>query len=251
MHSFIGSDARVVGASRAQLQSYRRAHWCFLTALAVTVAGFWPSFFRRPGEVDVAHMVHGASATGWIVALAAQAWLMSQGLVRWHRHVAWFALGALLPTMVGSALYMVGVMQRSATIPPQVAPFIAFLDLPSLVFLCALVALAMRSRRRPAAHMRYMSATVLLGLPAALTRLLTRVLPPEVHPLHGFHASLLIVEALIIAHIMLDRRAGAREFAWPLSLVFFVVIQLLIGPISARAEWRAAMSWYAALPLFR
>jgi len=89
---------------RPRSVSYGHAHWYFLAALAATLAGFWPSFFRHLGAADFWHSLHGITATLWIVGLATQSWLMSRGRVRWHRRVAWGVL-LLLPILVISALY--------------------------------------------------------------------------------------------------------------------------------------------------
>ena len=233
---------------RSRSVSYGHAHWYFLAALAATLAGFWPSFFRHLGAADFWHSLHGITATLWIVGLATQSWLMSRGRVRWHRRVAWGVL-LLLPILVISALYVVGVMQRNPAIPPFLHPFFAFIDLPSIAFLVVLVVLALRNVRVPAAHKRFMSATVMLGLPAALTRLYLTVFP-NVHPMLAFHGSLVTVEVILLVLIITDRRAGERRLAYPLSLAFFVAIQVLIGPVSSSGAWKAAMAWYGSLPVF-
>ncbi|MEO7361086.1 MAG: hypothetical protein ABI120_12200, partial [Gemmatimonadaceae bacterium] len=90
-------------------RSYRHAHWYFAVALLAIIGGFWPSFFKPLGAGDVAHSVHGITATLWVLTLIAQSLLISRGLVVWHRRVARGAL-LLLPIFVLSALKMVAVM---------------------------------------------------------------------------------------------------------------------------------------------
>lgn len=63
---------------RPAARSHAHAHWYFLAALAVIVAGFWPSFFRPLGAGSFGHSIHGVTATLWIVALAVQSWLISR-----------------------------------------------------------------------------------------------------------------------------------------------------------------------------
>ena len=100
--------------------SCRHAHWGILAALGVIVAGFW-SFFRSLDGGDTAHTVHGVTATLWVLCVALQSYLISRGLVRWHRVVAAFALVVLL-VMSGAALLMVAIMQRNTTMPPSLPP---------------------------------------------------------------------------------------------------------------------------------
>ena len=147
------ASIEVVPHIRARTATYQHARWYFLAALAVTIAGFWPSFFRRLGGGEFWHSLHGVTATLWIVALATQSWLMSRGHVRWHRRVAVGAL-VVLPLLITSALYMVAVMVRgsltatapagsavasSFLLPLAASAFLAFIDLPTIAFVVVLV----------------------------------------------------------------------------------------------------------------
>ncbi|MDP1892195.1 MAG: hypothetical protein Q8K55_14995 [Gemmatimonadaceae bacterium] len=236
-------------SNAAPAPSYQHAHWYFMASLAAIVAGFWPSFFRPLGTGDFAHSLHGVTATLWVVALATQSWLMSRGLVRWHRRVAYGAV-LLLPVLVASALKMVAVMFANPEMPPFLPPLLAFIDLPSVAFLVVLVTLALRNVRTPAAHKRFMSATVLLGFPPALTRLYARVGAPHVDFMAALHGSFVTVEVILVALIASDRRAGERRLAYPLALAFFVVVHALMLPVASSAAWRSLMSWYVHLPVF-
>ena len=224
--------------------SYRLAHWYLLAALAAIVAGFWPSFFRPLTGGSTWDTVHGLSATAWVVALILQSWLMARGLPAWQRRVAWGAL-ALLPVLIGSALYMVQAMQHNPAMPPFLPPLLAVIDLPSIVFLIVLVTLALLNVRRPAAHKRFMVATVLLAFPPALTRLYARVLAPHVDFMQALHGSFFTVELVLLALIVGDYRTGQRQLAYPLSLVFFVVVHATMGPVASSETWRSFLNWYA------
>jgi hypothetical protein len=239
----------ITDAAARHAPSYRSAHWYFLAALAAIIAGFWPSFFRPLGAGDVAHSLHGVTATLWVVALVVQSWLMSRGRVRWHRRVAYGAL-LLLPVLILSALHMVALMFSNPQMPPFLPPLLAFIDLPSVVFLGVLVTLALRHVRTPAAHKRFMAATVLLAFPPALTRLYARVLAPHVDFMAALHGSFVTVEVILVALIASDRRAGERHLAYPLALAFFLVVHALMLPVGASASWRTLMAWYAGLPVF-
>jgi hypothetical protein len=235
-------------AQRAPGPPYAHAHWYFLAGLAAIVAGFWPSFFQPLGAGDAAHTVHGVTATLWIVLLAVQSWLMSRRRVRLHRRVAWFAL-ALLPVLCVSALYMVRVMQSNPGMPLFLPPLLAFIDIPSLVFLVVLVTLALRNVRTPAAHMRYMSATVLIAFPPALTRLYARLFAPAVSFPMALQLSFVTVEVILLALLVADWRQRERRLAYPLSLAFFVAVHALMIPVSRSAPWTGAMHWLATVPL--
>ena len=228
--------------------SYARAHWFFLAALAAIVAGFWPSFFRPLGAGDMGRTIHGTTATLWVVTLALQSWLVSRGLVVWHRRVARFAV-VLLPVLCLSALYVVRVMLTSSAIPPFLRPLLAFIDLPSIAFLLLLFSLALINRRTPAAHKRFMAATVLLAFPPALTRLYQILFAPGIEIFTALHASFVTVEVILLALIFTDVRMGERRLAYPLSLGFFVTLHALMFPLSSAPWWTAFLGWYAGSPM--
>lgn len=241
-------SASSIGGS-APAPSYRHAHWYFLAALAAIVGGFWQSFFRPLGAGDAGHTVHGVTATLWIVVLITQSWLMSRGLVSWHRRVSRLAF-VLLPVLSVSALYMVGVMMHNPNMPPFLPPLLAFIDIPSIAFLLLLVGLALRNVRTPAAHKRFMSATVLLGFPPALTRLYATVFAPQIDFWTALHGSMVTVEVILVALIIADRSMGERQLAYPLSLAFFAAVHVLMHPVASSKVWNDFMAWYAGLPAF-
>lgn len=190
------------------------------------------------------------TATLWVVVLIAQSWLMARGFVTGHRRVARFAFLLLLPLLCVSALFMVAMMFANERMPPFLPPLLAFIDLTSIAFLVLLVGLGLRNVRRPAAHKRFMVATVLLAFPPALTRLYARLFEPQLDFMSALHASFVTVELVLVGLIVADWRAGERRLAYPLSLAFFVGIQALMGPVSAAGAWLAFTRWYVALPIF-
>ena len=63
--------------------------------LAITIAGFWDSFFSKPFDSDAAHFIHGVAATGWIVLLIVQSLLIRNRNARLH-----MAIGRWSPVIV-------------------------------------------------------------------------------------------------------------------------------------------------------
>lgn len=120
------------------------------------MAGFWSSFFRSGAPRDVIHSVHGITATLWLVLLAGQSFLMSKGLV---------------PVVLISAVHIVRFMTGQATIPTPIGPMLALFNLPAVTCMAIFFALGLANVRRPAAHQRFMAATVLPALSPALARL--------------------------------------------------------------------------------
>src|SRR5689334_22993179 len=80
------------------------------SAFVLTVIAFWPSYFSKLGSTDVAHSVHGVTATLWMAVPVLQSWLIHKGHLTLHRRVGWVALLVLAPALVIGGLRMVQLM---------------------------------------------------------------------------------------------------------------------------------------------
>jgi len=47
----------------------------------------------------------------------------------------------------------------------------------------------------------------------------------------------------LAALVVRDWRAGERHLAYPLTLAFFLLVHLLLGPVSGSEWWSALMRW--------
>lgn len=226
-------------------RGYAHAHWYFLAAFLVIVAGFWPTFFRSAGSGTVIKNVHGVTSSLWYFGLMAQSWLMSRGLVTWHRRTA-YAIVLLLPILSVSALSNTSVMLTTSILPPPVRPIIAFADFQGVAMLFVLTAFGILNRRTPPAHKRYMAATALVGFPPALARLYDRLGISFFGPIQTPFSTVCVILLVLIA---VDWRMGERKrWAYPLLLVWCIALQALIGPLSMTSGWLAFCRWFAATP---
>lgn len=239
----LASNPRRTGAPGTP--SYQHAHWYFLAALAASVAGFWGSFFSPSASRDLVHSVHGVTATLWMLLLAGQSFLMSRGLLRWHRRVARGAF-LLMPVLLLSAVHIVRVMIVNASIPAPIGPMLAFFDLPSVAFTAVMFGVGLANVRRPSAHKRFMAATILPGLSPALARLFQTLGSPSFF--FALHASLVVIYVVLVALIASDWRNGIRERAYPASLVFFVALHAVLIPVGMGPWWGGLMQRFAVLP---
>jgi len=224
-------------------RSYVRAHWYFLAAFLVIVAGFWPTFYRPIGSGSVMKNVHGVTSSLWYFGLMAQSWLMSRGLVIWHRRTA-VAMIVLLPILGVSALSNTSAMLTSSLIPSEARPIVAFADFQLVAQLFVFVGLGLRNRRTPSAHKRYMAATALVGFFPALARLYGRLQLAIGSPIN---LPTITVTVILLTLIVVDWRNGeARRRAYPLMLVWNVAIQALTVPLATTNAWLAFCRWFAA-----
>jgi uncharacterized membrane protein YozB (DUF420 family) len=223
-------------------RSYVHAHWYFLAAFLAIVVGFWPTFYRPMGSGTALKNVHGITASLWYFVLMAQSWLMSRGLVRWHRRVAMSAI-VLLPVLSVTALGNTSAMLTASIIPPEGRPIIAFIDFQLVAQIWVLVGLGLLHRRTPPAHKRFMAATALPGLSPALARLFGRL---DINVFGPVQTTLLAIDLILLVLIAVDWRMGEKRLAYPLLLVWNIAIHILIMPLAATSAWLAFCRWFAS-----
>lgn len=231
-----------MGVTGRGVAGHLRQPWPWMAiALALMVAGFWPSFFARLGETDGPHLVHGATATAWMVIAVLQSWLISRRAVRQHRTIGrWLLL--LPPLIVVSGLQMIAVMLTESASPPLVSFKFAYLDTCGLVLFLAGIALAVRHARRHevALHQRWMVCTVLLALEPALERLYLTVLPGIVRDFDdALYVSLFTVEAILVLLIVRDWRAGRLSAPYSVLLAFFVIIHVTATAVASNPGFQS------------
>lgn len=224
---------------------YKRAYLYFGLAFAVTLLGFWPSFFQNPAQNDLAHAIHGALATIWMLMLIAQSWLITRGQVVWHRRIG-RASYVIFPAMVLSMTPMIRAMLTDKHgLPHDLALSLAALDIGSLVVLVAFYGLAIANRRKVALHMRYMSATVLIAVEPALGRVLAIYLPFVKGLAGALSPSLLMVAAAGGLLILDDRRMGRIYPPYPIATAFLVIMSWAVWRAPHNPGFLALARWVA------
>jgi hypothetical protein len=179
----------------------------FILAFAITLLGFWPSFFSNPASNDLGHMLHGLLATGWMIILITQASLMAAGKVRLHHLIGrasmvWVA--ALLFTAVGMVRVMLSA--RGGFLSPEMRLMLGFIDVNSLVLFAGfyISAIVCAFQRRIDHHLRLMACTVLIAIIPALGRVFAFFVPG----VHGFNEALpltfLTLEAVSLGLLAYD-----------------------------------------------
>jgi hypothetical protein len=226
-------------------RSYAHAHWYFLASFLVIVAGFWPTFFQPMGSGATMKNLHGVTSSLWYFGLMAQSWLMSRGLVTWHRRTA-IGMIVLLPILAVSALSNTSTMLTTSQIAAEGRPFVAFMDFQLVAQLLVFVGLGLKNRRTPSAHKRYMAATALVGFGPALARLYGRLHFQIGGPIN---APTITQNLILLTMIVVDWRNGeGKRRAYPLMIVWNLAIQALIVPLPTTGAWVAFCRWFAASP---
>ncbi len=195
---------------------FRYAHWYVAAFLALTIAAFTPSYFSVLPKAPWVHHLHGVTATLWIVLLMTQNWSAHRG--RWTLHV-WSGIGsmALVPVFtVGGLLVTQNTLLKDTAFKGMFGEALSAADFFVSAAFVALYALALRHRKTPALHARYMLSTVILLAGPALSRLLAFYVPGflvrslETLPNFGkaLHTSMGLTALFCVALIVRDFRKG-------------------------------------------
>lgn len=175
-------------------------------AIAVTLIGFWQTFFAILPSVGFAHQLHGWTATGWLVLVLVQASLINSRNYRLHRLLGWSSI-VLFTLLLASAWRMLAIMLagRSAVpVPYDFAKLFALSDVTAvpLMIVAYVGAIALRKDRH--VHSRLITVTVLAGLLPAIARMFNLVWTGPEGLIFAMHPSYLFVLVALGAAIFAD-----------------------------------------------
>lgn len=214
--------------------------WLALVLVAVLI-GFWPSFFARPAQNALPHLVHGTVCTGWLLLLIVQATLVRARKLAWHR-----ALGktgyVMLPMVIVTGAWVLHLMLAGQTrLPPPLPLVLGYIDFGTLVFLAVAFTLAIVHRRNVQLHARWMMTTAIVVLPPALSRGVFLLHPEATLDLAlGTSYGVLLVATTVL--IVNDWRGGRL---WAPYLVLCAYLAATYATLGSAPQW-PAWRWLAA-----
>jgi len=229
-------------------QSIRHPWPVFATALALAVAGFWPSFFAKLPETPLPHHVHGWSASAWMLLPLLQYALVRTHRRDVHRRIGYASLG-LAVVVAASGLYVVRMMafRNIANFRLASVKFV-WLDLTGIALFAVLVAVATAAARRRdiRLHVTALAASALIPLEAALERLFVNLLPGLVPDFDAaLYAALLSLEFTCAAFILVEWRSGRVRWPMPLLLGYYLVMHVTATPVATSERFQAFSNWVA------
>lgn len=227
----------------------RSGYW-IAGLLAIAIFAFWPSYFAKlPSGPTIYMHFHAAVMLAWMLLLVVQPTLIRAGRRELHRRLGRTSY-VLAPTAVVSAV----LLSHSRFAPMSAAEFAgaaAFLYLPfaASVLFAVCYALAIRWRREPLLHSRWMIGTALTLIDPIVARILGFRLSPladeRLYPLIGYGLALLILVVLSVA----DRRSGRVRAVFPAMLVLFGTVYAGFFVLAPTEPWARLAAWFRALPL--
>lgn len=145
------------------------AHFWLLIPFAITITGFYWSYWSQFTEVPFRHHAHGITATAWYVLLIIQPWLYNNKPISYHRKTGFAGL-MLAGGVIFSALQVIPYNIVS-DFPPVLKYGLSFYDFGALLGFGTSVIMAMLQSKEINKHSRWMISTVFWALQPAFVRL--------------------------------------------------------------------------------
>lgn len=226
----------------------RRFHLAAAVAAAViTVVGFSPTFFARSATLPALPflvVLHGVVFTGWLVAYALQAALVTAQRRDLHRTLGYWFVG------LGVAMVMLGLVTaveavrrdagRAFDVDPRVFMVIPFFD---FVLFAGFLGAGYAWRRSPETHKRLMLLATIDLIGPAMARMAqqsSRPLFSQHFPMWAFGGMMLFIAAAC-AYDLATRRRIHPAYLWgAFTLTASGPIRFTLGDTSA---WLAFVEW--------
>lgn len=202
-----------------------------LLAIAVTLIGFWRTFFSQLDNTDTLHMLHGASSTGWLVLVLVQASFIRARKFNHHRVLGWCSLLLLTLLLVSSWKVLVLLLSGKGTpMSFELAKLFAMSDVTAIPLMVILYAGAIWFRKDRHVHSRLISATLLAGLLPATARMFNLVWPGIDGLIFAMHPTYLFELAILAGVIFFDWRAGQLRWPFPFAFAWIAIAYATVFP---------------------
>jgi hypothetical protein len=231
---------------------YKHAPYYILVVIAVTIAGFWPSYFAPFMTVPWQFHAHGVAASLWVLMVLVQSWTVHKEQLPIHRAVGKSSL-LLFPFLLGGLAAIIDLTGKGfvAGDDPVRTGFGANMLIGLALAIAAYAVLyyrALKFRRKVWVHSGYMLATPLILFESPFSRVvgmaMTGFQPPQGPPDIGFILMTIEIgmaaELAIIAVLWWRFRDKAAPF---LVAAAFIVAQMLgMGLTTGNAALNALLA---------
>lgn len=234
---------------------FPNAHWYVGGFLLFTLAAFMPSYFAVLPDAPWVHHLHGITATLWIVLVMTQNWTAHNR--KWKLH-AWSGMAslALLPVFtMGGLLVTKHTLLSNSPFKDMFGHALSAADFFVSFAFVAFYAAALRYRRTPDLHARYMLATVILLAGPSISRFLVNYVPGflirSIETLPKFaealDTSFIVAGAYCLILILRDYRAGKPLMPFTMALLATILMVLSYYVIGEMHMYSHVTEWFSSL----
>ena len=238
---------------------YPRAHFWVLLVVAVTVAGFWESYFSSFTAGPWQFHAHGVAASTWILLVASQSWTAQRRMFGWHAAAGKASL-FLFPFLIAGLAAIIDLTGKgyvAANDPSRIMFGGAFLNatLFAVAAYATLFYRALKERRKVWLHAGYMLATPLILWESPFSRLLIKFVPglgiagPRDLP-HILHSIVLAMATSVAFGLAVRWRVGPRAHPFLVATLFMAAQMVATGLLGDLAIVRAVLTLIGQVPSY-
>ena len=238
---------------------YPRAHYWVLLVIAVTVAGFWESYFSTFSQGPWQFHAHGVAASIWIMLVATQSWTAHRRQFAWHAAAGKASL-LLFPFLIGGLAAIIDLTAKGFVAGEGAtrALFGGSFLLGLLLAIAAYVALfyrALKYRRKVWLHSGYMLATPLILWESPFSRLMIAFVPglgiagPQDFP-HIIESIMWAMASAIAFCLVVRWRVGERGQPFVVAALFIAAQMVAMGQLGDLAIVRSSLAAIGHVPSF-
>jgi len=227
-----------------KISLFPNAHLWLLIPFALTVAGFYLSYWSKFSEAPWRQHVHGLSATAWYVLVVLQPWLIHNKPAKYHKKLG--IVGVFLAGAVVFSAFQVIPFQVVNDFLPDVLKYgFSFADICALVGFSICVIYGVLNAKNLQVHARWLISTVFWILLPATARLVYFPLlnayagnPPLTY-LQAVHLCWFLTTLLPLGYLIyLDYRTEKKVFnSYLFTLIGVSFYTLAIGPMGNWQWW--------------
>lgn len=236
---------------------YPRAHYYVLLVIAVTVAGFWESYFSTFTEGPWQFHAHGIAASIWVVLVATQSWTAHRKNFAWHAAAGKASL-LLFPFLIGGLAAIIDLTAKGyvagdgATRALFGGSFLIGLVLAIAAYVL-LYYRALKYRRKVWLHSGYMLATPLILWESPFSRLMIGFVPglgiagPQDFP-HILESIVWAMATALAFCLFVRWRIGERAHPFLVAGLFIAAQMVAMGWLGDLAILRWSLTFIGQLP---
>ncbi|MBP9197236.1 MAG: hypothetical protein KBF35_06180 [Saprospiraceae bacterium] len=221
-------------------QSYKNITFLFIAIFMVIFAGFYKTYFGlfpTFDKVTITQHIHSALFMMWFLMLIVQPILIRNKKFVLHRSLGKFSY-VLVPLLIGSIFYIAKGFYQKMIVDVPVEKVVSMLFVPfyQIIDFAILYLLAIYHKKFTPYHMRYMIATSMAIVGAAVRRICTKLL--GLSSPHAFLYTFVLTDMVLVALIMFDIRYKKDWKPYFISLVIILISQAAYYIVPQTAFWQ-------------
>jgi hypothetical protein len=228
---------------------FRNSVFYFILIPVFAVLGFWITYFARPtGTVHPYEHVHGMAMFGWTLMLIVQSFLIRSSRRDIHRQVGKLSY-LLAPIIVVSSILLSNYKLNVRGLTDD-GVYILSLQVFLLIQWIVPYTLAIKNRKRPDVHARWMICTVMSLLDPIFARVIFfNFLEAPFSSGIFEYFTYSFVDLILVTLIIWDWKSERRRDVFLPMLFIALATQLPSFFVVGSSIWMSFASWYIQLPL--